>query len=111
MREGVGLHDIEERLHKVEEDPDGSRFEVGHRLVNSRGHITEIQLSGRRQPPRLRLQLELRGRSERPEQQERAAPHRTGRSELGVELLSKGGVEVDGGAVTIIAIKKINQQQ
>lgn len=92
LRESVGLYDVEERLHQVEEDADGSRFEVGHRLVNSRGHITEIQLSRGRQPPRLRLQLEFRGRSERPEQQdEPATPHRTGPSKLGLKLLSEAG--------------------
>lgn len=91
LRESVGLYDVEERLHQVEEDADGSRFEVGHRLVNSRGHIAEIQLSRGRQPPRLRLQLEFRGRSERPEQQdEPATPHRTGPSKLGLKLLSEG---------------------
>lgn len=101
MRESVGLHDVEERLHQVEEDPDGSRLEVGHRLVNSRGHITEIQLSRGRQPPRLRLQLEFPGRSERREQQDDPGPpHRTGPSKLGVKqvtkLVQERGVGVGG---------------
>lgn len=76
LGESVGLHDVEKSLHQVEQDPYGSRFVMGHRLVNSRRHITEIQLSRGWQSPRLRLQLEFAGRQKHPEQQDDSgAPH------------------------------------
>ena len=57
----VGLHEMQKGVHHVEEDPDGSRFVVGDGLVESRGHVAEIQLSrGRRgRSPGLLLALLL----------------------------------------------------
>lgn len=55
LRETVGLHDIQESLHHVEQDPYRARFVMSHCLINSRRNITEIQLSRRWESPRLRL--------------------------------------------------------
>lgn len=75
--ESVGLHDIQKSLHHVEQDPYRSRFVMGHCLVNSRRHITEIQLSRGWESPRLRLLLEFAGRQKHPRQQEDPGlPHR-----------------------------------
>lgn len=68
--ERVGLHDVQKSLHHVEQDPNRPRFVVGHCLVNSRRHITEVQLSRGWEPPRLRLLLEFAGRQKRPQQDE-----------------------------------------
>lgn len=61
-------------MQHVEQNPDRSRFVMGQCLINSRRHVTEIQLSRRREPPRLRLLLEFSGRGEQPEQQHRPEP-------------------------------------
>lgn len=92
----VGLHDIQESVHHVEQDPYRSRFVVGQCLVNSRRHITEIQLSRGWESPRLRLLLEFAGRQKHPQQQEDPGlPHRaqnpTGR-QMGLKWVTQRGV-------------------
>lgn len=69
LGESVGLHDIQKSVHHVEQDPYRSRFVMGQCLVNSRRHITEIQLSRGRESPRLRLLLEFAGCQKHPQQQ------------------------------------------
>lgn len=75
--EGVGLHDVQKTSHRLEQDPNRPGFVMSHRLVNSRGHVAEIQLSRRWESPRLRVLLEFSGGRERPEQeQDPGRPHR-----------------------------------
>lgn len=75
--ESVGLHHVQISVHHVEQNPNRSRFVVGQCLVNSRRHITEIQLSRRWESPRLCLLLEFAGRQKPPKQQEDPGlPHR-----------------------------------
>lgn len=92
LRESVGLHDIQESLHHVEQDPNRSWFVMGHRLVNSRRHITEIQLSRGWEPPRLRLLLEFAGRQKHPQQHE--DPGLEHRAEVTPGLAVKLGVKL-----------------
>ena len=104
LREGVGLHDVQESSHRLEQDPDRPRFVMSHRLVNSRGHVAEIQLSRRGESPRLRVLLQFpagRGRPDQEQEQEQdpARPHgararaRGGR-QPGVKWVRRRGAEV-----------------
>ncbi|KAA8588620.1 hypothetical protein FQN60_009965 [Etheostoma spectabile] len=68
---------MQKNVHHMEQDPYGSRFVMGQSLVNSRRHITEIQLSRGWESPRLRLLLEFAGRQKHPQQHEDPGlPHR-----------------------------------
>lgn len=70
LGESVGLHHVQKSVHHVEQNPYRSRFVMGQCFVNSRRHITEIQLSRGWESPRLRLLLEFAGRWKHPEQQQ-----------------------------------------
>lgn len=75
LRERVGLHHLQEALHQLEQDPDGSGFIVGHCFVNSCRHVAEVQLPRGWEPPRLRVLPEFGGHGEDPHQDERGVPH------------------------------------
>lgn len=93
--ERVGLHDMQKNVHHMEQDPYGSRFVMGQSLVNSRRHITEIQLSRGWESPRLRLLLEFAGRQKHPQQQEDPGlPHR---AEIKPRLVFKLGLNTQRG--------------
>lgn len=97
LRKSVGLHHIQKSVQHVEQNPDRPRFIMGQRLVNSRRHITEIQLSRGRESPRLRLLLEFSGRCQHPQQQQQHYPGLRHRVQFVVKLeLNKDECKLKG---------------
>lgn len=96
----VGLHRIQESMDHVEQNPYRSRFVMGQRLVNSRWHIAEIQLSWGWESPRLRLLLEFAGCQPQQQQEEGSRlPHRVQtkhRPGVKLELNSQWSRKLDG---------------
>lgn len=96
----VGLYRIQESMDHVEQNPYRSRFVMGQRLVNSRWHIAEIQLSWGWESPRLRLLLEFAGCQPQQQQEEGSRlPHRVQtkhRPVVKLELNSQWSRKLDG---------------